>query len=107
MTSAIGGGDNDAFAAFFKNAKKGDTFLYAPNGVELDTVNKTDLKKKDIELSTESSVRESNPVQCTIIDKKTVNLTGGSFEMEGDETDCIFYKIEGAESIFVLWNTFE
>jgi hypothetical protein len=90
MTSAIGGGNNTEFSQFFNSVKKGDTFMYAPNGVELDYIDKADMNKKEIELSTSMLGRDANPKKCIVeLVKKGAILLGGSFEFEGDQQYAI------------------
>jgi hypothetical protein len=107
MSDAIGGGNDNEFKKFFKSVKKGDTFNYAPNGVELDYLTDNgDLNNDEIELGASMIGRDATPAKCTVVLKKKVALTGGSFELEGDTEEAIFYTMEGTPTIFVLTNTF-
>jgi len=108
MTSAIGGGDNAKFKRFFGSAKKGDTFLYAPNGVDLDYIEKSDLGKDTAEVTTSASNRDAKPVMCTVeMVRDGVALSGGSMEWSGDEDETVlYYTIEGDDKIYVLTDTF-
>jgi hypothetical protein len=108
MTAAIGGGNNNEFRKFFDSAKKGDTFLYAPNGVDLDYIEKGDLGKDTAEVMTSASNRDAKPVVCTVeMVRDGVALSGGSMEWSGDEEETVlYYKMAGDDKIYVLTDTF-
>jgi hypothetical protein len=108
MTAAISGGNAREFSMFMNKAKRGDTFMYAPNGVELDYINKKDLGKDTAEVSTLTTSRDAKPVNCTVeMVRDGVALTGGSMDWDGDEEETVLYfKMAGSNEIFVLTNTF-
>ncbi len=110
MTAAMGGGDNKVFTSFFKAAKNGDTFEYAPNGVELDFIaNKSQVSQGEIDLEIKQTSRDAKPVACTVVGKREgVVLNGGGMEYEGEETDAVYF-IMGTDknTIYVLTNTFD
>jgi hypothetical protein len=108
ITSAIGGGDNRAFANFFNKAKKGDTFMYSPNGVDLDYIEKSDLGKDTAEVMTSTSSRDAKPTNCTVLlVRDGVALSGGSMEWSGDEEEAVlYYTIDGDDKIYVMTNVF-
>lgn len=110
MTAAMGGGDNKAFTSFFKAAKNGDTFEYAPNGVELDCLaNKAQVSQEKIDLVVKQTSRDAKPALCTVIGKREgVILNGGGMEYEAEETDAVYFIIgNDKNTICVLTNTFE
>lgn len=104
ITAAMGGGDNRAFNNFFSRAKKGDTFLYAPNGVDMDYIEKADLGKDTAEVLTSMSNRDASPKKCTVeMARDGVTLSGGSMEWSGeDEETVLYYKIDGDDKIYVM-----
>jgi hypothetical protein len=106
MTASIGGGDDRAFTKFFDNAKPGDTFMYAPNGVELDYVDEKDVNKKDLEAQVSMTSRGAKPIKCTVLKTGAANLSGGSMEFDGEE-DTIFFSMDGEKGkAFVLTRMF-
>jgi len=108
MTEAMGGGDDKAFVQFFDNAKPGDTFMYAPNGVELDYVNEKDIDKKDLKVKNLMGSRGARPIKCTVLKTGTVSLYGGSMEYEGEEENVIFFSMDDKKGkAFVLTRMFE
>ena len=110
MTAAIGGGDDKAFTAFFKAAKNGDTFEYAPNGVELDFIaNKSQVSQGEIDLEIKQTSRDAKPALCTVVGKREgVVLNGGGMEYEAEETDAVYFIMgNDKNTIYVLTNTFE
>ena len=110
ITSAIGGGDDKVFADFFKKAKNGDTFEYAPNGVELDFIaNKSQVSQGEIDLEIKQTSRDAKPALCTVVGKREgVVLNGGGMEYEAEETDAVYFIIgNDKNTIYVLTNTFE
>lgn len=110
MTAAIGGGKPAKFAVFFKAAKNGDTFEYAPNGVELDFIaNKSQVSQGEIDLEIKQTSRDAKPALCTVVGKREgVVLNGGGMEYDAEETDAIYFTMDGdKDTIYVLTNTFE
>lgn len=109
ITAAIGGGDEKVFSDFFKKAKKGDKFEYAPNGVELDALSRESfITQGDIDLETIQTSRDAKPVTCTIVGKGIrVSLHGGSLEWDGEEEDTVYFNLgDDKKTIYVLTNTF-
>ena len=110
MTAILGGGDDKAFTRFFDTAKEGDTFEYAPNGVELDFIaNKAQVSQGEIDLGIKQTSRDAKPALCTVYAKrKNVVLNGGGMEYDRDTTDAIYFTIGNDKNTFyVLTNTFE
>jgi hypothetical protein len=110
MTASIGGGKPAKFAVFFKAAKNGDTFEYAPNGVELDFIaNKSQVSQGEIDLEIKQTSRDAKPVTCTVWAKrKNVILNGGGMDYDRDAVDAIYFTIgNDKNTYYVLTNTFE
>ena len=107
MSDAIGGGDDDAFGEFFKAAKVGDTFEYAPDGVELDFIDKAELNKPAVELQFSEMPRGGKGVLCKVVKKAKVTLSGGGMEFDGDKEEAIYFTMEGDNNkVYVLTNAF-
>lgn len=109
LTAALGGGNTNEFTAFFKAAKKGDTFDYAPNGVDLDALSRESfITQGDIDLETKQTSRDAKPVTCTVVGKgNRVSLHGGSLEWDGEEEDTVYFNLgDDKKTIYVLTNTF-
>lgn len=109
MSAAMGGGDVKVFDDFFKKVKAGDTFEYAPNGVELDVLSRESfITQGDIDLEAKQTSRDAKPVTCTVVGKGTrVSLHGGSFEWDGEEEDTIYFNLgDDKKTIYVLTNTY-
>jgi len=109
ITAAIGGGDEKVFATFFKKTKGGDTFEYAPNGVELDFIaNKAQVSQGEIDLGVKQTSRDAKPALCTVIAKReNVILNGGGMEYEREATDAIYFNMANDKNtIYVLTETF-
>lgn len=109
ITSAIGGGDEKVFSDFFKKAKNGDKFEYAPNGVELDFIaNKAQVSQGEIDLEVKQTSRDAKPAVCTVVGKREgVVLNGGGMEYEAEETDAVYFIIgNDKNTIYVLTNTY-
>jgi len=109
MTAILGGGDDKAFTRFFDTAKEGDTFEYAPNGVELDFIaNKAQVSQGEIDLETKQTSRDANPALCTVYAKrKNVVLNGGGMDYDRETTDAIYFTIgNDKKTYYVLTNTF-
>ena len=108
ITSSIGGGNDREFSKFFTSAKVGDTFLYAPNGVELDYVDKADVNKDAADVISSVSARSAEPTRCTVVAKRSgVSLSGGSMEYDGENSeDVIYFTFEEDPKVFILTNTF-
>ena len=109
MTAALGGGDDKVFANFFKKAKNGDKFEYAPNGVELDYIaNKSQVSQGEIDLEIKQTSRDAKPVVCTVVGKREgVILNGGGMEYEGEEVDAVYFIMgNDKNTIYVLTDTF-
>ncbi len=109
LTAAIGGGDEKVFSAFFKKAKNGDKFEYAPNGVELDFIaNKSQVSQGEIDLEVKQTSRDAKPAVCTVVGKREgVVLNGGGMEYEAEETDAVYFIIgNDKNTIYVLTETY-
>jgi hypothetical protein len=108
LTDSIGGDDVRKFAKFFNSAKKGDTFLYAPNGVEVDYIEKNNLGKDTAEVMTLATSSDGKPKKCTVeMVRDGVALSGGSMDWSGEEEETVlYYKMEGDDKIYVLTDTF-
>ena len=110
MTAAIGGGKPAKFVVFFKAAKNGDTFEYAPNGVELDFIaNKSQVSQGEIDLEIKQTSRDAKPALCTVVGKREgVILNGGGMEYEAEQTDALYFIMgDDKDTIYVLTETFE
>jgi hypothetical protein len=107
ITSAMSGGDDRAFTQFYDKAKPGDTFMYAPNGVELDYVDEKDVNKKELEVQVSTTSRGAKPVKCTVLKSGTsAMLSGGSMDFDGEE-DVILFSMDGEKGkAFVLTRMF-
>ena len=107
ITSAMSGGNDRAFTQFYDNAKPGDTFMYAPNGVELDYVDAKDVYKKDLEVQVSMTSRGAKPIMCTVLKSGTsAMLRGGSMDFDGEE-DVILFSMDGEkDKAFVLTRMF-
>jgi|LakMenEpi03Aug12_release.lakeMendotaPanAssembly.Ray.scaffolds.fasta_scaffold1690627_1 hypothetical protein len=106
MTASIGGGDDKAFSQFFDTVKPGDTFMYAPNGVELEYVDEKDAKKKNLSVKTLMTSRDAKPIKCTVLKSSTsVMLSGGS--TGAGQEDVILFSMDGEKGkAFVLTRMF-
>jgi hypothetical protein len=107
--TAVLGGDDKAFSKFFKTVKVGDTFEYAPNGVELDALSRESfITQGDIDLEAKQTSRDAKPVTCTVVGKGIgVSLHGGSFDWDGEEEDTIYFNLgNDKKTIYVLTNTY-
>ena len=110
MTASIGGGKPAKFAVFFKAAKTGDTFEYAPNGVELDFIaNKAQVSQGEIDLEVKQTSRDAKPALCTVVAKReNVVLNGGGMEYDRETVDALYFTIDDDKNtIYVLTETFE
>ncbi len=109
ITDAIGGDDRKLFNSFFRTAKIGDTFEYAPNGVELDYLSRESfMTQGDVDLEIKQTARGTEPVQCTVVGKGIkVSLHGGSFDFDGEENDTIYFNMgNDKKTIYVLTDTY-
>ena len=110
MTAAIGGGDDKAIENFFNNAKVGDTFDYAPNGVELLFLPDGKFNNaKEIDVEIKQTSRDAKPVKCKIVgiafgeNKVYINDPSGDYD---DEQNVIYFTMQGDKTVYVLTDTF-
>jgi hypothetical protein len=101
--------DSPQWIKFWKKAKKGDTFMYYPSGVESYFINSKDLIKNIIRPRIEESgyvMGGANDKKCTIIERKTVKIRGIDELDDSTPYDTIFYTMEGEPStkVYVLPN---
>ena len=64
ITAAIGGGDEKTFDKFINKVKKGDTFDYAPNGVELLYLPDGEIDNvRELDVEVKQTSRDAKPVK--------------------------------------------
>ena len=101
MTAAIGGGDDKVIDNFFNNAKTGDTFEYAPNGVELLFLPDGEIDNvRELDVEIKQTSRDAKPAKCKIIGvADNVYINSGDYE---DEQNVIYFTIQGDKTVYVL-----
>ena len=102
------GDDSSDWNKFWKNAKKGDTFKSAADGVDLYTCKPGDVGKAKIKPSMMSighnySRTGAEPGEdCLIIDRKPCQWIDADYD-EDDKIDTIFYTMKGENGkVFML-----
>lgn len=107
----IGDGSSE-WDKFTKSAKKGDTFMSDPSGVEVWVCKPSDVSKPAIKPKSISYGRNSGPYGssgstdgnlCTIIDRRKCEWIDADYD-KGDKIDTIFYTVKGGDSnqVFML-----
>jgi hypothetical protein len=91
--------DSPEWNKFWKNAKKGDTFMSDPDGVEVwvckpGDVNKSVISPESITFGHNYSKAGSDGIECTIVNRKKVKWVGTDYD-EDDNIDTIFYTMKG------------
>ena len=82
---------------FWKNAKKGDTFMSSPNGVDILSCPKSEMSKSKIEVETSyygATGGHGSMSLCVIVDRKKVYLLDTDYD-EDAKIDTIFYTMDG------------
>lgn len=103
ITAAIGGGDEKTFDNFINKVKKGDTFDYAPNGVELLYLPDGEIDNvREIDVEIKQTSRDAKPVKCKVLgtgDGVYINDPSGDYE---DEQSVVYFTIQGDRTVYVL-----
>ena len=103
ITAAIGGGDEKTFDNFINKVKKGDTFDYAPNGVELLYLPDGEIDNvRELDVEVKQTSRDAKPVKCKVLgtcDGVYINDPSGAYE---DEQSVFYFTIQGDRTVYVL-----
>jgi hypothetical protein len=115
ITSIIYDEESRKYKKFWKTAKKGDTFMFYPAGIDEYFIDKKDMTKDIIKPTVVYRpwpkgdeyypvMKGAKDKKCTIIERKPVKIQGVDEIEEDTPFDTIFYTMEGEPStkIFLI-----